>query len=484
MSVRTGRPPPPRSKPPPPPPAFAPPPLPRTPALNVYQRNEKTNPSETEKNEQKEAKPALPPKFRIEEVKISEVATQPQVSVLRSQPDTFNFTLRSLKPKKEEVAVPGGEEDDLVPEIRNKCHDVNEILNRILSKDDDFELENKIEEEIEHSVNTEQSRKLDDPFVNIDNIADLTLEEVREILDKEEQTNSQLKENLVSTKEEKLSKYQNQPKSVEKSRKRREPSKPRKSKKEQQLEKLKDFLKDPDAEEDQEVELDIRLKKSGKDNWRGEERDGLLMETFCPETEQEEISQELTEICEGVYLASVAAAERCAQEEEEEYTVIQVGSNAQPRCKNTNLHIELSQEGEDITTHHLQSVSKCIADHRKRGNKVVITSNINTGIAACFCISYLVTVNKTTTREAVSLVQRLRPRAKIPTAALLKIEEPSDPQTSYDDSLTSLSQSWLPTIFFLLLSFLFLRALFHLVGFDRTCLSPVVQFLQLRFWND
>ena len=274
MSVGTGRPPPPRSRPPPPPPSFAPPPLPRTPALNVYQRNEKIIPSETgEKDQQNQAKPASlpPPKFRIEEVKISEVVPRPE-------PDTFNFTLRSARAKKD-VAEPGGEEEDhsLVPEIRNKCHDVNEILNRILSKDEDFDLENKIEQEIEHSVDSDQSKKSDDPFENIDNIADLTLEEVREILEKEEQTNAQLKDNLVSTKEEKLTRHQNQPKSQEKSRKRSEPSKPRKSKKEQQLEKLKDFLKDPDANEDQEVELDIRLKKSGKDVRRGDGRDGLLI---------------------------------------------------------------------------------------------------------------------------------------------------------------------------------------------------------------
>ena len=451
MSVRTSRPPPPRSKPPPPPPSFAPPPLPRTPALGIYQRNEKINPGETvEKDPENEAVPALPPKFRIEEVNISEVAAQPQASVLR--PETFNFTLRPRK----DVVVPGGggEEDDLAPEIRNKCHDVNEILNRILSQDEDFDLENKIEEETEHSVDSEQTgKKSDDPFSQIDNIADLTLEEVREILDQEESTNAQLKEDLVSTKEEKLTKHQNPPRSQERSRKRSSPKKPRKSKKEQQLEKLKDFLKDPDANEDQEVELDIRLKKSGKDDWVVEEKDGSLIGNVSLESELEESSTELTEICQSLYLGSVAAVEQWSQEDEEEYTVITVGSSVKPGSRNTSLHIELSQEG-DITTHHLQSVSKAIAENRERGKKVVITSNINTGIAACFCISYLVTSSQTTTREAVSLVQRVRPRAKIPRSALLNIQDPSVTQTSYDESLTSLSQSWFPTIFFLLLLFL------------------------------
>ena len=216
----------------------------------------------------------------------------------------------------------------------------------------------------------------------------------------------------------------------------------------------------------------------------GEEIDISLIENISLESELEEISTELTEICESLYLASVAAVEQCSQEEEEEeYLVIEVGSYVKPRCRNTDLHIELSHEG-DITTQHLKTVSRLIAENRKRGKKVIITSNISTGIAACFCISYLVTANQTTTREAVTILQGVRPRAKIPTSALLKIEDPSVTQTSYDESLTSLSQSWLPTLFLLLLLFLFLRTLFHFVGFDRTCMSPVFQYLQLRFWND
>ena len=451
--------------------------------MGIYQRKEKINPTDRSPTEAVPAQPQLPPKFRIEELKISEVAAQPQASGLRPA-ETFNFT---LKPRKD-VVVPEGDEadEDLAPEIRNKCHDVNEILNRILSKDEDFDPENEIDQEIEHSVldSDQTSKKSEDPFVNIENIADLTLEEVREILEKEENTNAQLKEDLVSTKEETLTKHQNQPKSEEKSRKRSSPSKPRKSKKEQQLAKLKDFLKDPDADEDQEVELDIRLKRSGKDDCVGEEKECSLKETLSLESELEESSTELTEVYERLYLASLAAVERSRQEEEgENYTVVVVGRNLKPSCRERNLHIELSQEGE-ITTRHLQTVNKFIAENRARGEKVVISSNINTGIAACFCISYLVTATKTPTREAVSLIQRVRPRAKIPTAALLQIEDHSVSGSSYDESLSSLSQSWFPTIFLLLFLFLLLRTLLHYVGFDRTCWSPVFEYLQLRFWNE
>ena len=283
MSVRTreslsARPPPPRSRPPPPP-TFAPPPLPRTPSLNVYKRNEKQSQNEvTDEAGNENQITLLPPKFKIEEVEIShEVSAQKPNGA-----ETFNFTLKPRTrprtrtnpavPDREEQQVQSqqeqpcsgaaGEEDgDLVPQIRNKCNDVNEILNRILKSDDEFDMDNINEQDTEHYKDIKNT---DDPFVNIDNIADLTLDEVREILENEEQTNAKLKDDLVSSKDEKLTKHKTEKlKGSEGSKVRPERSGARKSKKEQQLEKLKDFLKDPDGAEDQDVQLDIRMKKSG-----------------------------------------------------------------------------------------------------------------------------------------------------------------------------------------------------------------------------
>ena len=290
MSVRTreslsARPPPPRSRPPPPP-TFAPPPLPITPSLNVYKRNEKQSQNEvTDEAGNENQITLLPPKFKIEEVEIShEVSAQKPNGA-----ETFNFTLKPRSrprtrtnpavPDREEQQVQSqqeqpcsgaaGEEDgDLVPQIRNKCNDVNEILNRILKSDDDFDMDSINEQDTEHAKDIKNT---DDPFMNIDNIADLTLDEVREILENEEQTNAKLKDDLVSSKDEKLTKHKTEKlKGSEGNKVRPERSGARKSKKEQQLEKLKDFLKDPDGAEDQDVQLDIRMKKSGNYiSWMG-----------------------------------------------------------------------------------------------------------------------------------------------------------------------------------------------------------------------
>ena len=154
--------------------------------------------------------------------------------------------IENISSAEEEVSL----EDDLAPEIRSKCNDVKEILNRILNNNDDLE-----EEEVKDNIDVIEN-KPEDPFEKIDNIADLTLDQVRDMLIKEEETNAKLKSELINKKDEKLTK------SKIEAHKRPTP-KQRKSKKEVQLENMKNFLKDPDKGGDQEVNLDIRLKKTG-----------------------------------------------------------------------------------------------------------------------------------------------------------------------------------------------------------------------------
>lgn len=189
----------------------------------------------------------------------------------------------------------------------------------------------------------------------------------------------------------------------------------------------------------------------------------------------EESSTDLTEITETLYLASSAAVKNCQRSAE--FSVVEVGDNSEPTFGNTNLHIQLKKE-DDITKHHLQSVSNFVQENSRLGRKVVITSNLNTGIAACFCISYLVTNKDLTRRAAVSLVERVRPRASLPRAALLQIEGQAETERSRDQSLTSISQSWLPTVFFLLLLFLLVRTVFFYVGLDRKCVYQMFQILK------
>ena len=188
----------------------------------------------------------------------------------------------------------------------------------------------------------------------------------------------------------------------------------------------------------------------------------------------EESSTELTEITETLYLVSGVGAENY---QGSEFTIVELGDNLKPRFRNTKLHIHLEHE-DDITSHHLQSVVNFIVENTKMGQKVVLTSNLTTGLAACCCISYLVNHQSRTRREAISLVERLRPRVRLSSTVLLKIEDRPENRPSYDSSLTSLSQSWLPTIFFLLLLFLLLRTFFCYVGFDRKCIYQMFLYLK------
>ena len=268
----------------PPPPTFAPPSLPITEhELNVYIRNDKgpieiqelkdqgcTSKAKSE-NEKDIKIDAIfkAPKLRIDQSNISEtinVTLKPRKKSLEKEANptesTFknnSLTLNSATSVNQSKNISDfilesnpvadiDDEDDLVPEIRNKCNDVNEILNRILKNND---YEDEAEEINEDPKN---------PIEKVENIADITLDHVRKLLEEEEQANAKLKNDLLIQKEETVSLKR---KKREQSEKDKSHTK-RKSKKELQLEKMKNFLKDPDKDDSQDINLDIRLKKTGK----------------------------------------------------------------------------------------------------------------------------------------------------------------------------------------------------------------------------
>ena len=268
----------------PPPPTFAPPSLPITEhELNVYIRNDK---GPIEIQELKDQGCTSKAKSENEkDIKIDAIFKAPKLRIDQSNiSETINVTLKPRKKSLEKEANPTestfknnsltldsatsvnqsknisdfilesnpvadiDDEDDLVPEIRNKCNDVNEILNRILKNND---YEDEAEEINEDPKN---------PIEKVENIADITLDHVRKLLEEEEQANAKLKNDLLIQKEETVSLER---KKREQSEKDKSHTK-RKSKKELQLEKMKNFLKDPDKDDSQDINLDIRLKKTGK----------------------------------------------------------------------------------------------------------------------------------------------------------------------------------------------------------------------------
>ena len=160
------------------------------------------------------------------------------------------------------------------------------------------------------------------------------------------------------------------------------------------------------------------------------------------------------------------------REQCEDFLLVTVGH----KTRDGDLHIQLDQE-EEITSQHLQSVASFIKESSRRGKKVVISSSLGTGVAAVFCICYLVHHHHHTRREAVTLLERRRPRARLARSALLEVAEEAGSGGSYDQTLSSISQSWLPTIFFLLFLFLLLRTVFSYLGLDRKCIYQVFQYL-------
>ena len=281
------------NRPKPPPPAFAPPTLPKPEQdVTVYIRADKSNIEISENSTT----------ANCHNVIIEDVVLSPKVVIEQSNTtETINVTLGPRKsskidqvnnlskngpsqqnlinvaktgPVQEKTPICKIEEDSSLDcmlqeletnetEIRNKCNDVKEILNRIMSnnqkyEDEEEELEDK-NSDVNHMNDKNVQVEIPDPFENIDNIADLTIDQVRSLLVKEEEANDKLKTELITKKDEQVDKV----KSYNETRSRNRVNPPKKSKKEMQLEKMKNFLKDPDKNDEQEINLDIRFKKTG-----------------------------------------------------------------------------------------------------------------------------------------------------------------------------------------------------------------------------
>ena len=196
--------------------------------------------------------------------------------------------------------------DDIVQEILGSCSHVNKILSRIMDDklEDDMEEQNEsnqLLDDVQRNKEEIVSKSLEEKSIEpVESIADLTVDKVKEYLLIEEQANKILKKELEETKKKKeelelkknkesqavpQQKYQ---KSVVKdsfatSRDKNIVSSNRgadillkqnpkieekkrtsfRSKKEEQMSRIQDFLKDPNSPTTEDVQLDVRLKKTG-----------------------------------------------------------------------------------------------------------------------------------------------------------------------------------------------------------------------------
>ena len=195
--------------------------------------------------------------------------------------------------------------DDIVKEILGSCSHVNKILSRIM--DDKLEADEEQHDSNNSMVDVPCNKEEivpksfeEKPVDLVESIADLTVDKVKEYLLIEEQANKILKKELEETKKKKeqlerkkneepkapaQQNYQkkltqdtsaslkhtsivnsNRASDVLLKQKPKEEENKRthfKSKKEEQMSRIKEFLKDPNSPTTEDVQLDVRLKKTG-----------------------------------------------------------------------------------------------------------------------------------------------------------------------------------------------------------------------------
>ena len=146
----------------------------------------------------------------------------------------------------------------------------------------------------------------------------------------------------------------------------------------------------------------------------------------------------------------------------------------------SNLPLESEEE---LSSDHFTELAERIHDELKNGNKVIMTSACySSGLSASLCIPYLVKYKGMQVTEAVQHILGVRPTVELPPAVTVKLEDwaRSDIKNANNmDSISSVSLSWLPMVFFILFLFLLLRTVFSCIGLDmksvfnvfRNCMS-------------
>jgi len=379
--------------------------------------------------------------------------------------------------------------DDIVQEILGSCSQVNKILSRIMDdkvEADEEEDPHNIKENDHNNKEDQVSLTLEETPVDLpENIADLTVDKVKEYLLMEEQANNILKKELEDTKkkkeqierakskEPKVAKQQNGKESLTKdtsdtlkhpnissskrglnssSQPKKESDKniksPFKSKKEQQISKIKDFLRDPNSPATEDVQLDVRFKQT--------------------EAEREESSKEITKILDHLFIASYSAVKDNQTSVEGISAAIEISNSPNLKSFPDVLHIIYSDENVMLKTIFSKIADK-VENIRKNGGKILITCEQSTGVSAAMCIPYLIKYAKMSTREAMKMMEKKRKQAKPHSGIIIRLEEWEARQSEWSVSggLTSIVASWLPLVFIIILGYLLFKKIFDVVENDH-----------------
>ena len=199
----------------------------------------------------------------------------------------------------------------------------------------------------------------------------------------------------------------------------------------------------------------------------------MYMYLIISDAEKEEISETFSQVADNIYFCSYKAVKELNLHREKITKVILLSeAPIKLDIEAATDHIQFTSE-DDITSDYLTTLAENLNKEVGAGNKIVMTSKINTGVSACLCIPYLVKFRGMQVREAVQLIENMRPTLLLQPAVIVKIEEWATSISNVDNkikSITSLSQTWLPMIFFLLFLFMLLRTVFCCIGIDSSCI--------------
>jgi len=390
--------------------------------------------------------------------------------------------------------------DDIVHEILGSCSQVKEILSRIMDnkvESDDEDQDECIPSTDDNQINKSEMSSQNLPGIEetpidlVENIADLTVDKVKEYLQLEEQANEILKKELEETKKRqekekvnnlvkekieqdksKESKFVSQlnngnsltnkkssvlgdahiskpnrvPEMQAKERTRHVEQKAPQyaSKKEHQIAKIKDFLKDPNSSKTEEVQLDVRLKKT--------------------DLEKEESSKEITKILDFLYIGSYTAIKEKDMSREGINSVIEISNYQNLTSFNDVLHIRHTEESVTLQNTFEQIADK-VENTKKSEGKILIACEESTGLSATMCVPFLIKYEKMSPREAVKMIEKKRPQAKLHAGIILRIEEWEGRLhgRKLSGGFSSLVASWLPMVFVIILGYLLFKKIFEIV---------------------
>ena len=132
------------------------------------------------------------------------------------------------------------------------------------------------------------------------------------------------------------------------------------------------------------------------------------MYNVISDAEKEEISETISQVVDNIYFCSYKAVKELNLQREKITKVILLSeAPIKLDIEAVTDHIQFTSE-DDITSEYLTTLAEKLNQEVGAGNKIVMTSKINTGVSASLCIPYLVKFRGMQVREAVQLIENMR----------------------------------------------------------------------------